>query len=103
MVKNILEKKSLQTKEGLEYLRDTLIKLAKINEYSAAGILTVFGFVDLMEEEYQLPIIETLVSIKNSLDMNKTPSMYNGIRMILRSAKKAMKKYESIHGKIDLK
>jgi aminopeptidase N len=93
-------KVSLQTIEGRKFLQETLLKLATINEFTTVNMLRVFGDIDLMEEEYYIPLVEILVTLLGALDPTKTPSVYNTSRRILLGAPKAIMKYEQSHGKI---
>jgi aminopeptidase N len=92
-------KKSLQTKDGLEFFKQTIMKLAKINEYNTVNALQVFGQIDHMEERYQADIIKALLVILNSLDKDKTPSVYNTLQRIVRNSKVSLKSYLKRYGK----
>jgi aminopeptidase N len=91
---------SLQTPQGRDFLHKTLHKLATVNEFTTVNMLRVFGDIDLMEEEYHLPLAGILASLLRELDPEKTPSVYNTARRILLGAPKAIRKYEEAHGKI---
>ncbi len=94
------KKKSLLTQKGREYLRDTVIKLAPINEYTTGRILPIFGDLDKMDEEHHLPIVKIMVEILDNLDAKKTPSVYNTLKRILLNLKKSRLAYEKKYGKI---
>jgi aminopeptidase N len=96
------KKKSLQTEEGRAYLKETIIKLAKVNEYTTTKLLNMFGNVDKMEEEYHIPLIQVLVEIIESLNQEKQPSVYNTATRILAHLPIAVSKYEEEKGKIKL-
>ena len=91
---------SLQTAAGREFLQEIFLKLASINEFSTVNMLRVFGEIDLMEEEYYIPLVELLVTLLDEFDPLKTPSVFNTIRRILLGTPKAIEKYETAHGKI---
>ncbi|MDY0266633.1 MAG: M1 family metallopeptidase [Methanimicrococcus sp.] len=93
-------KYSLQTADGLEFLKRTIIRLSSINEYSTVGLLNAFSVIDFMEAEYYLPLTETLIEIAKAVDAQKAPSVYNRILKLLIGAPKAVKVYENKHGKI---
>lgn len=93
-------KRSLQTAEGREYFREIITKLAIVNEFSTVNMLRVFGNIELMEEEYHVPLVTLLVTILEELDPGRTPSVYNTIRRLLAGAPKAVQEYESSYGKI---
>ena len=87
-------KKSLQTDEGRAFLQKTLLKLAPINEHSTVTMLRVFGALDAMEEQDQVPLVGILARLLSDLDPEKTPSVYNTARRILLGAPSAVQHYE---------
>ncbi|MDL2261275.1 aminopeptidase N C-terminal domain-containing protein [Methanimicrococcus sp. OttesenSCG-928-J09] len=87
-------KYSLQTADGLEFLKQTIIRLAGINEYSTVGLLNAFSIIDFMESEYYIPMVDVLVTVAESIDAEKSPSVYNRIIKLLVGAPKAVKLYE---------
>jgi aminopeptidase N len=93
-------KLSLQTPEGRDLLQETLLKLAPINEFSTVNLLRVFGDVDLMEEEYHIPLVKILVTLLEQLDPATTPSVYNTTRRILLNIPRSVRQYEAVNGTI---
>jgi len=87
-------KYSLQTPDGLEFLTQTIIRLAGINEYSTVGLLNSFSVIDFMPSEFFVPLTNALVTIKESIDAEKSPSVYNRIIKLLLGAPNAIKAYE---------
>ena len=87
-------KYSLQTPDGLEFLTQTIIRLAGINEYSTVGLLNSFSVIDFMPSEFFVPLTDALVTIKESIDAEKSPSVYNRIIKLLLGAPNAVKAYE---------
>lgn len=87
-------KYSLQTPEGLEFLKATIIRLAEINEYSTVGLLNAFSAIDFMNPKYYIPLTGTLTEIAETISAEKSPSVYNRIIMLLIGAPKAVKLYE---------
>jgi aminopeptidase N len=87
-------KYSLQTPEGLEFLKQTIIRLAGINEYSTVGLLNAFSIIDFMNPKYYIPLVGVLVTIAETIDPEKSPSVYNRIIKLLVGAPKAVKLYE---------
>ncbi len=79
-------KKSLLTKEGREYLKEKLLELSKINEYSAGRILNVFGALDKMDVEHSVDLIKVLIDVQSSLDQSKFPSVFNTIARIVKGS-----------------
>jgi aminopeptidase N len=94
------KKKSLQTEEGRIYLQDFLLRLAHVNQYSTVNALSVLGNIDRMEEEYHIPLIEILVYLLTNLDPEKTPSVSNTARRLLRGAPSATARYLEAGGLI---
>ena len=93
-------KYSLQTPEGLEFLTQTIIRLAGINEYSTVGLLNSFSVIDFMSPASFIPLVDSLVTIAESIDAEKSPSVYNRIIKLLVGAPNAVKVYESKKKKI---
>ena len=93
-------KKSLQTDEGRAFLQKTLLKLAPINEHSTVTMLRVFGALDAMDEQDQVPLVGILARLLSDLDPEKTPSVYNTARRILLGAPSAVQHYEQRQGTI---
>jgi aminopeptidase N len=93
-------KKSLQTDNGRSFLQKTLLHLAPINEHSSVSMLRVFGALDLMAGEDQVPLVSILAALLTGLDREKTPSVYNTVRRILAGAPQAVQNYEQLYGSI---
>jgi len=96
-------RKSLQTVEGLEFLKKTLIKLTPVNDYLTSGILKVFSKIDLMEPKQQAQIVKCLVDVMERVNSEKFPSVSNSIRRLLHNSRKAVKSYEKKYGKLEIK
>jgi aminopeptidase N len=94
-------KRSLETEDGREYLAETLIRLASINEYSTVRALDAFAFVDRMESRYHLPVVKVLVDLLTALDPQVNPGVYNTVRRFLLGAPLAVKAYEAAYGEIE--
>lgn len=88
------KRKSLETAEGRKYLKETLLKLTPINEFTTGRILQVFGHVDKMEEKYLVPVMSILVEVLNATNQQETPSVYNTIRRMIIGLPKSRKAYE---------
>ena len=95
-------KYSLQTPEGLDFLKQTIIRLAGINEYSTVGLLNAFAAIDFIDPDYYVPLVSVLVDVLNEIDSDKSPSVHNRIIKLLLGAPKAVKLYESKAGKIQI-
>jgi aminopeptidase N len=90
---------SLETPEGRVLFGDILQKLASINQNSVVSLLRAFDAVDLMEEEYHEPLIDLLVSFKNSLGPARQAVVLHTIRRLLVGAPSALQTWESVHGR----
>jgi aminopeptidase N len=89
---------SLQTGEGRELLKDALLALAPVNQNSVVSLLRAFDAVDLMEEEYHLPLIDILVTVRNQIDPGTSAVIHHTIRRLLMGAPGAVHAWESLHG-----
>lgn len=83
-------KKSLLTAEGLAYLTDIMIRIAKLNEYMGFLLLTTFNDVEKLDKKDQCAVIEALHTVKNNLSKKQAPSVINNIQRILRKCPKAV-------------
>ncbi len=72
------------TKEGREFLKNTILKLAPINEYTTGHLLKVLGHVDKVENKHQTALKKMMKDILKKLDQKKTPSVYNTLARILK-------------------
>ncbi len=91
---------SLQTGPGRQLLKEILLKLSVVNEYSTTRSLNIFGDLDRMQPEYHIPLVSILAEMLDSLDKDAVPSVYNRIRKLLRAAPEALKSYEKEFGVI---
>jgi len=87
-------KKSLLTEEGRKFLEEKISKLADINEYNTLHVLKVFGFIDKIAAQHQVPLVGVLKSVLEKLDAKKTPSVVNTIQRILDGSPKGLKRWE---------
>ncbi len=94
------KKKSLLTDEGRAFLRDTIIRLAQINEYSTLALVRVLGNIDKADQSHHVPLVQMLLDIVAALDAAETPSVYNTARRILAGLTGAKETYERAVGKI---
>ncbi|MBP7670885.1 M1 family metallopeptidase [Candidatus Gracilibacteria bacterium] len=76
-------KKSLLTAEGRAFLKEKILQLAPVNEYSCGFMVNVLANVDKVEAEYRAPLIELLKDLKEGLSQEETPSVYNNVERIL--------------------
>ncbi|MEN6379527.1 MAG: M1 family metallopeptidase [Methanofastidiosum sp.] len=94
-------KKSLETEEGRNFLKDAIIKLSAINEYTAVNAIKVFGNIDDMEEKHHLELVKALIDIMSNITPEKMPSVYNTARRLLIGAPVALGKYKEIYGELE--
>jgi len=94
------KKISLETEAGRELLSEILKTLIPVNEYSSVNILSVFGNLDRMKEDYQIKCVSLLIDALSSADKDKTPAVYNTIRRILIKSPVAVKSYENSGGAV---
>ncbi|KYC45489.1 MAG: Leucyl aminopeptidase [Candidatus Methanofastidiosum methylothiophilum] len=94
-------KKSLETEEGRDFLKNIIIKLSKINEYTAVNAIKVFGNIDDMEEKHHLALVQVLLDILSNINQEKMPSVYNTARRLLIGAPIAIEKYKDKYGEIN--
>jgi len=94
-------KKSLETEVGRNFLKEAIIKLSQINEYTAVNAIKVFGNIDDMEEKHHLELVGILIEIMLSITPDKMPSVYNTARRLLIGAPIAMEKYKDKYGEIN--
>ena len=95
-------RKSLLTKEGLDFLKEKFIELAKMNEYTANHLLSIFEELNYMKKEELAEYVKLLLNVRNQLSFEKQPSIFNNIKRILDSAPRAIKEYEAKYGKLKL-
>ena len=63
-------------------------------------MLRVFGALDAMDEQDQVPLVGILARLLADLDPEKTPSVWNTARRILLLAPHAVQHYEQKQGPI---
>ena len=93
------KKIALETPEGRALLEEILLTLTPVNEYSTVTMLSVFGNLDRMKEEYQAPLIDILLHVLDATDPQTTPSVYNTARRIRAASPAATAAWEAKTGK----
>jgi len=91
-------KMSLETQEGRELLQEVLINLAPVNQNSTVSLLRAFGAIDMMNPVFREPLVELLVTVRDTLDPGEFPLIRNTIKRLLIGAPVAVKSWETIHG-----
>ncbi|MBN1175552.1 M1 family metallopeptidase [Candidatus Woesearchaeota archaeon] len=94
------KRKSFQTQEGREFVRDSLLKLSTLNEFTTVGILEAFGEIDKMDKQYHTPLVQILVDVLRNVTEAKQPSVYKTIIRMLLSLKEAVNTYTQEKGEI---
>jgi len=89
-------KRSLLTPEGREFLKESILKLAPINEYSCLYVIKPFGNIDKIAEEHQADLVRVLMDVKAALDPKKVPSVFNTIERILKGSPNGVKRFENL-------
>jgi len=97
------KKKSLLTPEGRAFLQESIIKLAAVNEYNTVYMIKTFGTLDKIDELHQVPLVQSIVAILESLSPEKNPSVYNTLKRILLGSPVAIEAFEKVHGKLPIK
>lgn len=96
------KRKSLLTKEGRSFLKESIIRLAPINEYTTTIMLSIFSHLDFLDED---PMIENYGLIKEVyevVDKEKYPMVSNSAKKILLNSTKARSAYEKKFGKVTI-
>jgi len=93
-------KRSILTKEGLEFMKDTLLKLSEINEYTVINCLEAFNKINNIDKKYQPDAVKCLIEIMKKVDPYCAPSVYNTTRRILIKSPDAVKAYEKKYGRL---
>lgn len=89
------KKNSLLKPAGRAYLKEKVIQLAQINEYSTGRLLKVFGAIDKLESSYRADVYKILVDLIDALDAKKYPSVCNTVKRIMNGSPLAKADYES--------
>jgi aminopeptidase N len=89
------KKNSLLKPEGRAYLKEKVIQLAQINEYSTGRLLKVFGAIDKLEKSYRADVYKILVDLIDALDSKAYPSVFNTVKRIMAGSPLAKADYES--------
>jgi aminopeptidase N len=90
---------SLLTQDGLDFVKESILLLAPLNEYQANHIVEVFGSMDKFDEDVQVNCVTLLLDVVDKLDAKKQPSVYNTIKRLVKGSKNAVASYEKVVGK----
>ncbi len=94
------KRKSLMTEEGRVFMERTLIKLSVINEYTTGHLLDAYAKIDFLDKKSQIANMQVICNVLKTLSKEKTPSVYNTLRRMIKGSTKALKAYEHEFGKI---
>lgn len=87
-------KKSVLTKEGLEYLTQIMIRVSKLNEYTGFHFLAAFSDMEKLEIKEQIAMVAALSEVKSALSKKEQPSVVNNIERILKGCPKAVRAWK---------
>lgn len=76
-------RKSLCTKEGRQFLKEAILRLAKVNEYNTVRILDAFNVLHKLPEKYQEACTKLLQEIVDQLNPDTEPSVVSYIKRTL--------------------
>lgn len=76
-------KVSLETEEGREFLKASIIRLSKVNAYITTGMLSVFSHMKEYPEELKEKLMAVLLEIERSVSAEESPAVYQTAKQIL--------------------
>jgi aminopeptidase N len=91
------KKRSLMTQEGRAFLQESLIKLAKVNEFPVTRMLNIFGVMDEMRTEIAVEMVRILKAVLAELSVEKYPSVCNTAKRILQNSPKSVAAFEKLN------
>ena len=91
-------KVSIITKQGCDFLIESIIKLSKLNEYTVFNLLPAFSHLDKLKTNDQVMLVEGLLKVMENISEKDHPSVYNNIKRILESSKTAVLAFEKAKG-----
>ena len=78
-------KVSLETEEGVEFLKNIILKLSKVNEFTTLHILSILGQAKDMRSELKLSVKSLVEELIEYFADGKYPSVENNLKSILSS------------------
>jgi len=88
-------KVSLETDEGRLFLKDSLLRLQSVNEYSTTNLLTAFAHIDRMDSSHHIPLIGILASL---LQETESKTIQQTVKRIIGGNPAATETYKKVHG-----
>jgi aminopeptidase N len=76
-------KVSLETEEGREFLKASIIRLSKVNAYITTGMLSVFSHMKEYPDDLKEKLMEVLLEIERSVSAEESPAVYQTAKQIL--------------------
>jgi aminopeptidase N len=78
------KRKSLQSVEGRKFMKEKILQLSTINEYTTCHILSNYGKIKFLEEPHKKAVISDLKEILAKIDPKKATSVYNTLKKLLK-------------------
>ena len=76
-------KVSLETEEGREFLKASIIRLSKVNAYITTGMLSVFSHMHEYDAAQSAVLRKLLAEIESAVSAEESPAVYQTIRQIV--------------------
>ena len=76
-------KVSLETEDGREFLKASIIRLSKVNAYITTGMLSVFSHMKEYPEELKEKLMAVLLEIEGAVSAEESPAVYQTAKQIL--------------------
>ncbi|MBQ2771939.1 MAG: M1 family metallopeptidase [Methanocorpusculum sp.] len=76
-------KVSLETEDGREFLKASIIRLSKVNAYITTGMLSVFSHMKEYPDELKEKLMAVLLEIESSVSPDESPAVYQTAKQIL--------------------
>ena len=76
-------KVSLETEEGRTFLKDSIIRLSKVNAYITTGMLSVFSHMREYPDALRAELMTILQEIERRVSAEESPAVYQTVKQIL--------------------
>ena len=76
-------KVSLETEEGRTFLKDSIIRLSKVNAYITTGMLSVFSHMREYPDALRAELMDILQEIERRVSAEESPAVYQTVKQIL--------------------
>ena len=76
-------KVSLETAEGRTFLKDSIIRLSKVNAYITTGMLSVFSHMREYPDALRAELMTILQEIERRVSAEESPAVYQTVKQIL--------------------